>query len=51
MLTNRGCQIFLGAKYQNGGKCTKLPQNITNGHKNVSNGNKIDPMSNKYTNF
>jgi hypothetical protein len=29
----RGCQIFRGAKYQNGEKYTKLPQNITNGHK------------------
>jgi hypothetical protein len=29
----QGCQIFLGPKYQNGGKYTKLPQNIPNGHK------------------
>jgi hypothetical protein len=29
----QGCQIFLGAIYQHGGKCTKLPQNIQNGHK------------------
>jgi hypothetical protein len=31
--------------YQHGGKCTKLPQNIPNGHKNIpnmSNGRKID---------
>jgi hypothetical protein len=29
----QGCQIFLGPKYQNGEKYTKLPQNIQNGHK------------------
>jgi hypothetical protein len=29
----QGCQILLGPKYQNGEKCTKLPQNIPNGHK------------------
>jgi hypothetical protein len=29
----QGCQIFLCPKYQNGGKYTKLPQNIQNGHK------------------
>jgi hypothetical protein len=29
----KGCQIFLGPKYQNGDKYTKLPQNIPNGHK------------------
>jgi hypothetical protein len=29
----QGCQIFLGPKYQNGEKYTKLPQNIPNGHK------------------
>jgi hypothetical protein len=29
----QGCQIFLGTKYQNGEKYTKLPQNKTNGHK------------------
>jgi hypothetical protein len=29
----QGCQIFLGTKYQNGEKYTKLPQNIPNGHK------------------
>jgi hypothetical protein len=28
----QGCQIFLGPKYQNVGKYTKLPQNIPNGH-------------------
>jgi hypothetical protein len=31
----QGCQIFLGAKYQNGGKYTKLTQ--------------IDQMDKKYT--
>jgi hypothetical protein len=30
---DQGCQIFLGPKYQNGDKYTKLPQNIPNGHK------------------
>jgi hypothetical protein len=29
----QGCQIFLGATYQNGEKCTKLTQIIPNGHK------------------
>jgi hypothetical protein len=29
----QGCQIFLGPKYQNREKYTKLPQNIPNGHK------------------
>jgi hypothetical protein len=29
----QGCQIFLGPKYQNGEKYTKLPQNIPNGRK------------------
>jgi hypothetical protein len=29
---HQGCQIFLGPKYQNVGKYTKLPQNIPNGH-------------------
>jgi hypothetical protein len=29
----QGCQIFLGPKYQNGEKYTKLPQRIPNGHK------------------
>jgi hypothetical protein len=28
-----GCQIFLGTKYQNGGKYTKLPRTIPNVHK------------------
>jgi hypothetical protein len=31
--TYQGCQIFIGPKYQNGGKYTKFPQNIPNGHK------------------
>jgi hypothetical protein len=31
--STQGCQIFLGPKYQNGVKDTKLPQNIPNGHK------------------
>jgi hypothetical protein len=29
----QGCQILLGATYQNGGKYTKLPQNTPNVHK------------------
>jgi hypothetical protein len=29
----QGCQIFLGTKYRNGDKYTKLPQNIPNDHK------------------
>jgi hypothetical protein len=40
----QGCQIFLGTTYQNGGKYTKLPQNIPTVHKC-----KIDQMSIKYT--
>jgi hypothetical protein len=42
---DQGCQIFLGPKYQNGGKYTKLPQNIPSG----LNGRKIDQMVIKYT--
>jgi hypothetical protein len=38
----QGCQIFLATTYQNGEKCTKLPQNIPNGHK-------IFPTAVKYT--
>jgi hypothetical protein len=30
----QGCQIFLGTKYQNGGKYTKLPRTIPNVNKN-----------------
>jgi hypothetical protein len=30
---DQGCQIFIGTKYQNGDKYTKLPQNKTNDHK------------------
>jgi hypothetical protein len=29
---DQGCQIFLDPKYQNGGKYTKVPHNIPNGH-------------------
>jgi hypothetical protein len=32
-LTNQGCQIFHGTKYQNGKKYTELPQTIPNVHK------------------
>jgi hypothetical protein len=32
-VTIQGCQIILGARYQNGEKYTKCPQDITNGHK------------------
>jgi hypothetical protein len=31
--SGQGCQIFLGATYQNGGNYTKLPQNTPYGHK------------------
>jgi hypothetical protein len=31
----QGCQIFLGTKYQNEEKYTKLPQTVPNGHKNI----------------
>jgi hypothetical protein len=44
----QGCQIFLGPKYQNGEKYTKLPYNLPNGQKN-SNGRKIDQMVIKNT--
>jgi hypothetical protein len=30
---DQGCQIFLGTKFQNGKKYTKLPQTIPNVHK------------------
>jgi hypothetical protein len=30
---DQGCQIFVGPKYQNVEKYTKLPQNIPNVHK------------------
>jgi hypothetical protein len=40
--THQGCQIFLGPKDKKGEKCTKLPQNIPNGHK-------IDKMVKKYS--
>jgi hypothetical protein len=30
---HQGCQIFLGPKYQNGEKYTKVPHNIPNVHK------------------
>jgi TPR repeat protein len=29
----QGCQIFLGAKYQNGEKFTEKRENLPNGHK------------------
>jgi hypothetical protein len=45
-----GCQIFLGPKKQNGEKCTKLPQNIPNGHKIFSMAVKyVDQKDIKYT--
>jgi hypothetical protein len=31
--SQQGCQIFLGTKYQNGKKYTKLPQTVPNAHK------------------
>jgi hypothetical protein len=31
-INEQSCQIFRGTTYQNGGKCTKWPQNIPNGH-------------------
>jgi hypothetical protein len=39
----QGCQIFLGTTYQNGGKYTKWPQNIPNGHYIIP----IRPIGNK----
>jgi hypothetical protein len=33
LLSNQGCQIFLGSKYQNGKKYTKLTRTIPNGRK------------------
>jgi hypothetical protein len=32
-LMDQGCQIFLGTRYQNRKKCTKLIQNVPNGLK------------------
>jgi hypothetical protein len=34
-IQRQGCQIFLGTKYQKGEKWTKLPKNLTNGHKKI----------------
>jgi hypothetical protein len=58
----QGCQIFLGSKYQNWEKFTKLPQNIPNYHKiyqittkyaklpqNIPNYHKIYQITTKYT--
>jgi hypothetical protein len=41
MYVDQGCQNFLGPKYQNRGKYTRLTKNIPNGHK-------IFPMAIKY---
>jgi hypothetical protein len=38
-----GVPDFVGTKYQNGGKYTKLPQNIPNVHKNIPNVHKYIP--------
>jgi hypothetical protein len=32
-MLSRVARFFLGPKYQNGEKYTKLPQNLPNGHK------------------
>jgi hypothetical protein len=46
----QGCQIFLGPKYQNGEKYTRLPQNTyTKWPWNISNARKTDQMVIKYT--
>jgi hypothetical protein len=46
----QGCQIFIGLKYQNGEKYTRLPQNIPNGHKIFPIAVKyVDQMVIKYT--
>jgi hypothetical protein len=46
---HQGCQIFLGTKYPNGGKYTKWPQNIPNGHKIFPMAAKIDQTIIKYS--
>jgi hypothetical protein len=38
----QGCQICLGATYQNGGYYTKIPQNIPNDHKIYQNAVKFN---------
>jgi hypothetical protein len=46
---HQGCQIFLGTAYQNGGKVTKFPQNIPNGHEiHTPIGREIFWMATKY---
>jgi hypothetical protein len=46
LFRNQGCQIFLGATYQNGEKLTEWPQNIPNVHIiNIPNGCKILQMA------
>jgi hypothetical protein len=47
----QGCQIFLDTIYQNGEKCTKLTQNILNGHKISPNVCKIFQMAIKFINI
>jgi hypothetical protein len=59
---NQSCQICLGTTYQNGGKCTKSPQNLPNYHnmyqittkntkvpQNIPNYQKIYQITTKYT--
>jgi hypothetical protein len=45
----QGCQIFLGTRYQNCQKCTKLPQNYQIAV-NIPNGCKIYQMAINFTN-
>jgi hypothetical protein len=45
----QGCQIFLGPKYQNGGKIYQITTKYTKWPLNISNGRKIDQMVIKYT--
>jgi hypothetical protein len=52
MAVYQSCQIFLGATYQNGEKCTQRPQNIPNGHKiGIPVGRNMDQTVIKYTNI
>jgi hypothetical protein len=41
----QGCQIFIGTKYQNGGKIYQIAIHYTKWSQNIPNGRKIDQMA------
>jgi hypothetical protein len=49
MTLSQGCQIFLGATYQNEEKITKWHKHIPNGHETYKTVEKILQMATKYT--